>query len=190
MSYPREAVEQLEEPSNHCKEERWAHQLESPRRLQTRPTSPPRRLRRIRRNSSGRSPLPNDSLMLRHRTRAEIRGKDIRQQKPRVRQKPPDWLPDIVASPSLLHSFPRLLGTTNAGFGSRTPLTSQKLDSSRCWRSLSIHFIPGLTSAQLLVVFAFAHIFWRYFILQVFDQFWSMKWRGPRSRDDTKKDKG
>ena len=68
--------------------------------------------------------------MLRHRTRAEIRGKDIRQQKPRVRQKPPDWLPDIVANSSLSHSCPRLLGTTNAGFGSRTPLTSQKLDSS------------------------------------------------------------
>ena len=26
--------------------------------------------------------------------------------------------------------------------------------------------------------------------LQVFDQFWSMKWRSPRSRDDTKKDEG
>ena len=26
--------------------------------------------------------------------------------------------------------------------------------------------------------------------LQVFDQFWSMKWRGPRSRDDTKNYEG
>ena len=26
--------------------------------------------------------------------------------------------------------------------------------------------------------------------MQVFDQFWSMKRRGPQSRDDTKKDKG
>src|SRR6185437_15576849 len=26
--------------------------------------------------------------------------------------------------------------------------------------------------------------------LQVFGLFWSMKWRGPRSRDDMKKDKG
>ena len=61
----------------------------------------------------------------------QIKGKDIRQQKLRVRQKPPDWLPDIVASPSLLHNCPRLLGTTSAGFGSRTPLTSQRFDSSR-----------------------------------------------------------
>ena len=68
--------------------------------------------------------------MLRHRTRAEIRGKNVRQQKLRVRLKPPDWLPDIVASPSLPHSCPRLLGKTNASFGSRTPLTSQKFDSS------------------------------------------------------------
>ena len=47
-----------------------------------------------------------------------------------------------------------------------------------------------LTSAQLLV-FSHLHI---YFggtsFLQVFDQFWSMKWQGPRSRDDTKKDEG
>ena len=47
-----------------------------------------------------------------------------------------------------------------------------------------------LTSAQLLVVFTFAHIFWRTSFLQVFDQFWSMKWRGPRSRDDTKNYEG
>ena len=52
-----------------------------------------------------------------------------------MRQKPPDWLPDIVTSPFLPHNCPRLLGTTNAGFGSRTLLTSQKFDSSH----LTIH---------------------------------------------------
>ena len=47
-----------------------------------------------------------------------------------MRQQPPDWLPDIVASPSLPHSCPQLLGTTSADFRSRTPLTSQKPNSS------------------------------------------------------------
>ena len=57
--------------------------------------------------------------------------KDVRQQKPKARQKPPDWLLDIVTGPPLPHSCPRLLGTTSAGFGSGTPLTSQRFDSSR-----------------------------------------------------------
>ena len=69
-----------------------------------------------------------------------------------MRQQPPDWLPDIVASPSLPHSCPRLLGTTRAGFGSRTPLTSQRSDSS----CLTIHqvckgsTIIGVRSRQSL----------------------------------------
>ena len=55
----------------------------------------------------------------------------ISDNKHRTGQKPPDWLPDIVTSPSLPHSCPRLLGTTSDDFGSRTPLTSQRFDSSR-----------------------------------------------------------
>ena len=75
----------------------------------------------------------------------QIKGKEVKQQKLRVEQKPPDWLPDIVVSPFLTHNCPRLLGTTNAGFGSRTPLTSQKFDSSR----LTLHQVcKGARSSE------------------------------------------
>ena len=85
--------------------------------------------------------------------------KDVWQQKPKARQKPPDWLPDIVTGPPLPHSCPRLLGTTNAGFGSRTLLTSQKLDSSR----LTLHqvgkgsTIIGVRRSRLLALLAGTH---------------------------------
>ena len=46
-------------------------------------------------------------------------------------QKPLVRLPDFAADSPLPHSCPRLLGTTSADFGSRTPLTSQRFDSSR-----------------------------------------------------------
>ena len=101
------------------------------RRLRSRPASPPRRLRHIRRSGSNRSPLINHSPLLRRRTRTTTKGKDVRKQNSEMTQKPLVRLPDFTADSPLPHSCPRLLGTTSADFGSRTPLTSQSLDSSR-----------------------------------------------------------